>query len=105
MAGNQSQASYWPLSKSKVVTIWLALDDADEYNSCLQIVPRSHLETQIPFAVSPAAENNVLTQRVDQPWRYGITAGPGLFPGTSPPSCSPCICPLTTSRFRGSGRI
>jgi non-heme Fe2+,alpha-ketoglutarate-dependent halogenase len=64
-------ASYWPLSKSKVVTIWLAIDDADEDNSCLQIVPRSHLQTQIPFMVSPADEKNVLTQRVDNPERYG----------------------------------
>jgi ectoine hydroxylase-related dioxygenase (phytanoyl-CoA dioxygenase family) len=64
-------ASYWPLSKSKVVTIWLAIDDADEGNSCLNVVPRSHLQTQIPFSASPASENNVLTQRVDNPEQYG----------------------------------
>jgi ectoine hydroxylase-related dioxygenase (phytanoyl-CoA dioxygenase family) len=64
-------ASYWPLSKSKVVTIWLAIDDADEENSCLNIVPKSHLQTQIPFMASPADENNVLTQRVDDPAQYG----------------------------------
>ena len=64
-------ASYWPLTKSKVVTIWLAIDDADEENSCLQIVPGSHLQTQIAFMPSTEEENNVLTQRVDAPWRYG----------------------------------
>jgi hypothetical protein len=36
--------SYWPLSAPAGVTLWLALDDADEDNGCLKYVPGSHLE-------------------------------------------------------------
>jgi non-heme Fe2+,alpha-ketoglutarate-dependent halogenase len=28
-------ASYWPLTPSKTVTVWLAIDDADEDNACM----------------------------------------------------------------------
>ena len=35
-------ASYWPLSPTKVVTVWLAIDDADEANGCLWLIPGSH---------------------------------------------------------------
>lgn len=36
--------SYWPLSRPDGLTLWLALDDADEDNGCLVYVPGSHLE-------------------------------------------------------------
>ena len=34
--------AYWPLDSSRGVTLWFALDDADEDNGCLRYVPRSH---------------------------------------------------------------
>jgi len=34
--------SYWPLRPMNVLTLYLAVDDADEENGCLQIVPGSH---------------------------------------------------------------
>lgn len=64
-------ASYWPLSPSKVVTVWLAIDDADVANGALQIIPRSHLNAQIPFSDSDEAENNVLNQTVADAQRFG----------------------------------
>lgn len=67
-------ASYWPLSPSKVVTVWLAIDDADAENSALQIIPRSHLNAQVPFQQSAPEENNVLNQTVTEPERYGDPA-------------------------------
>lgn len=66
-------ASYWPLTPSKVVTVWLAIDDADEENSAMKVIPRSHLHGQIPFEHSTAEENNVLYQSVHQPEDYGET--------------------------------
>lgn len=36
-------AVYWPLTPSKTVTVWLAIDDADADNAAMQFVPRSHL--------------------------------------------------------------
>jgi hypothetical protein len=64
-------ASYWPLTPSKVVTAWLAIDDVDVENAAMQIVPRSHLNAQVPFRESTSGENNVLNQTVENPESYG----------------------------------
>lgn len=64
-------ASYWPLSPSKVVSAWLAIDDADIDNGALQIIPRSHLNAQVPFKLSDPEEHNILNQTVVDPERYG----------------------------------
>jgi ectoine hydroxylase-related dioxygenase (phytanoyl-CoA dioxygenase family) len=64
-------ASYWPLTPSKVVTAWLAIDDVDLGNGAMQIIPRSHLNAQLPFSESRSDENNVLNQTVADPERYG----------------------------------
>eukprot|EP01084_Bolivina_argentea_P207625 354210_1 len=34
--------SYWPLEPMEVITLWLAVDDSNISNGCLQIVPYSH---------------------------------------------------------------
>ncbi len=36
-------AVYWPLTPSKSVTVWLAIDDVDEHNAAMQFVGGSHL--------------------------------------------------------------
>ncbi|MEM7408581.1 MAG: phytanoyl-CoA dioxygenase family protein [Pseudomonadota bacterium] len=64
-------ASYWPLTPSKVVSIWLAIDDVDEENAAMQVIPGSHLHAQVPFRESGDDENNVLNQTVDNPLDYG----------------------------------
>ena len=33
-------ASYWPLTPSKAVTVWLAIDDADAENACMRLHSR-----------------------------------------------------------------
>ena len=58
-------ASYWPLSPSRVVTAWLAIDDVNLYNSAMQVIPRSHHHAQLAFRDSTTAENSVLVQTVD----------------------------------------
>ncbi|HLQ43143.1 MAG TPA: phytanoyl-CoA dioxygenase family protein, partial [Planctomycetaceae bacterium] len=35
-------ASYWPLTPSKTVTVWLAIDDADRQNACMKFIAGSH---------------------------------------------------------------
>ena len=35
-------ASYWPLTPSKAVTVWLAIDDADVENACMRFIAGSH---------------------------------------------------------------
>jgi non-heme Fe2+,alpha-ketoglutarate-dependent halogenase len=77
MPGDEKQvswhqdASYWPLTPSKTVTVWLALDDADLTNGAMQLIPGSHVHGQIAFEPSRADEKNVLNQTVHNPLRYG----------------------------------
>lgn len=37
-------AVYWPLTPSRTVTVWLALDGVDEENAAMRFLPGSHLE-------------------------------------------------------------
>ena len=55
-------ASYWPLSPSKTVTVWLAIDDADAGNGAMRVIPRSHVKAQLAYRRSTEAEHNVLAQ-------------------------------------------
>ena len=64
-------ASYWPLTPSKTVTVWLAIDDAEVENGCMRFVSGSHQHGQLEFRASEAAEDNVLNQTVDEVDRYG----------------------------------
>lgn len=64
-------ASYWPLTPSKVVSVWLAIDDSDLGNGALQVIPRSHLQAQLDFQDSTPEEQNVLNQTVANPEAYG----------------------------------
>lgn len=65
--------SYWPLSPSKTVTVWLAIDDVDAANGCMRVIPGSHVHGHLKFRESDPAEHNVLTQSVDDPYKYGDT--------------------------------
>ena len=58
-------ASYWPLSPSKAVTIWLAIDDATVENACMLYIPRSHLLGHLTYRLSESDEANVLNQTVE----------------------------------------
>jgi hypothetical protein len=64
-------ASYWPLTPSKTVTVWLAIDDADRENACMQFLPGSHLAGHLEFRRSADSEANVLDQTVEDVERYG----------------------------------
>ena len=57
-------ASYWPLTPSRVVSAWLAIDDTDVENSAMRVIPGSHLNAQLAFHDSIEDENNVLFQTV-----------------------------------------
>lgn len=41
-------ASFWHLSPTRTVTIWLAIDDADEENSAMQFLPATHRSGSLP---------------------------------------------------------
>ena len=57
-------ASYWPLTPSKAVTAWLAIDDADAGNACMRFIPGSHVLGHLTYTLSEDDEANVLNQTV-----------------------------------------
>lgn len=63
--------SYWPLTPSKAVTVWLAIDDADQANGCMEVYAGSHTFGLIDFETSDAESGNVLDQSVKDPEQYG----------------------------------
>ena len=64
-------ASFWPLSPSKTVTAWLAIDDADTGNACMRFVSGSHYHGHLTYHLSEEAENNVLNQTVEDVGMFG----------------------------------
>lgn len=65
-------ASYWPLTPSKAVTVWLAIDDADIENACMRFVAGSHLHGHHTWRPSTDEEHNVLNQTVENAEQYGM---------------------------------
>ncbi len=63
-------STYWPLSPTKTVTVWLAIDDADPENANMRFIPRSHLHGVIDYDVAREA-NAVLDLAVKNPLTYG----------------------------------
>ena len=63
--------SYWPLTPSKTVTVWLAIDDVDRANGCMRVIPRSHLHGHLTFRESDPSEQNVLSQTIEGAERFG----------------------------------
>jgi non-heme Fe2+,alpha-ketoglutarate-dependent halogenase len=63
--------TYWPLDKAKVITVWLAIDDVDQDNACIQVVPGAHHHGLLPYRESDPQEKNVLNQTVDNVHQYG----------------------------------
>lgn len=64
-------ASYWPLTPSKAVTVWLAIDDADVANGCMRVIPGTHKIGHLTYQMSETSENNVLDQAVPDHEKYG----------------------------------
>ncbi len=64
-------ASYWPLTPSKTVTVWLAVDDADTENACMQFIAGSHHQGHMTYRPSVDKEGNVLDQTVENAEQYG----------------------------------
>jgi hypothetical protein len=64
-------ASYWPLSPSKAVTVWLAIDDADVENACMRFVSGSHHFGHLTYRESNPAEHNVLDQTIENVEQFG----------------------------------
>jgi ectoine hydroxylase-related dioxygenase (phytanoyl-CoA dioxygenase family) len=64
-------ATYWPLTPSRSVTVWLAVDDAGEENAAMQFVPGSHTRGPLPHVELPLDGSRVLKRRVVDPVSHG----------------------------------
>lgn len=64
-------SSYWPLTPTKAVTVWLAIDDADPENANMRFVKGSHHFGHLTYRESSAEEHNILNQSVDNAEQYG----------------------------------
>jgi ectoine hydroxylase-related dioxygenase (phytanoyl-CoA dioxygenase family) len=64
-------ASYWPLTPSKAVTVWLAIDDADRANACMKYIPGTHVLGHLTYKLSENDTANVLNQTVPDVEKYG----------------------------------
>src|SRR5579871_1218184 len=65
-------ASYWPFTPAHTVTLWLAVDDADLENGCMQVIPGTHTLGHLEFDMSGADENSVLPQKIKGIESYGL---------------------------------
>ncbi len=74
-------ASYWPLTPSKAVTVWLAIDDADVENACMRFISGSHHFGHQTFRSSDSREHNVLNQTVENAEQYGTVVDDCLKAG------------------------
>ncbi|MBM3982163.1 MAG: phytanoyl-CoA dioxygenase family protein [Planctomycetes bacterium] len=64
-------ASYWPLTPSKAVTVWLAVDDADRGNAAMRYIPGTHVLGHLTYKLSETDPSNVLNQVVPEVEKYG----------------------------------
>ncbi len=63
-------STYWPLTPTKTVTVWLAIDDADPENANMKFIPKSHLHGLIDYDETHEADT-VLDLAVKNPHSYG----------------------------------
>ena len=69
--GWHQDAGYWPLTPSKTVTVWLAIDDASVENGAMRFVAGSHHLGHLTVRHSAPDENSVLGQIVEDAEQYG----------------------------------
>ena len=74
-------ASYWPLSPSHAVTVWLAIDDADTGNGCMKFIAGSHHHGHLTYRQSSPEEHNVLDQTVENAESFGSIVVDDLLAG------------------------
>jgi ectoine hydroxylase-related dioxygenase (phytanoyl-CoA dioxygenase family) len=71
MVSWHQDASYWPLTPSKAVTVWLAIDDADRGNACMKYIPGTHVLGHLTYKLGENDPSNVLNQIVPDVDKYG----------------------------------
>ena len=70
-AGWHQDAGYWPLTPSKTVTVWLAIDDATVEKGAMRFIAGSHHKGYLTSQHSRPEDNSVLGQIVENAEQYG----------------------------------
>ncbi|MEM9269709.1 MAG: phytanoyl-CoA dioxygenase family protein [Pseudomonadota bacterium] len=72
-------ASFWMLSPARTVTVWLAIDDADEDNSAMRFIPGTHtlgpLETSSRDDGAVFHKGTANAERLGDPFTNSLKAG------------------------------
>lgn len=63
-------STYWPLSPTRTVTVWLAIDDADPDNANMKFIPRSHVHGLLNYDETQDTDT-VLNLTVENAESYG----------------------------------
>lgn len=63
-------ASYWPLTPARTVTVWLAIDDTDRGNSAMKFLPRTHRLGHLKWS-EVAKGTAVLNQEIENAAQFG----------------------------------
>ena len=72
-------ASYWHLTPARTVTVWLAIDDANEGNAAMRFIPRTHRVGHLKWR--EAEGDTVLNQEIPDIDRFGSPVYDGLKAG------------------------
>ncbi|MEM9703585.1 MAG: phytanoyl-CoA dioxygenase family protein [Planctomycetota bacterium] len=72
--GWHQDASFWPLSPSHAVTVWLAIDDAHVGNGCMKFIAGSHHSGHLTYRESTPADHSALNQVVENVEQFGEEA-------------------------------
>lgn len=72
-------ASFWKLSPARTVTVWIAIDDADDDNSAMRFLPRTHDRGKIAETALGAGsvfhKGIAVTDDMGTPFTNCLTAG------------------------------
>ena len=73
---------YWPLTPTRTVTVWLAIDDATPENANMRFIPGSHLDGVLDYEMNDSPDV-VLSREVKNVWKFGepidVTLKAGQF--------------------------
>ena len=58
-------AVYWPMTPSRSVSVWLAIDDVDHENAAMRFIPGSHVNGAMPHHLRELDGTRVLGQEVE----------------------------------------
>lgn len=63
-------ASYWPLTPARTVTVWLAIDDADRANAAMKFLPGTHKHGHLKWR-EVGYDKAVLNQEIENADQFG----------------------------------